>query len=158
MTVLGIDPGYDRMGWGLIQKEKGITRYLDCGVILTEKSSTLAQRLFRLAHELDDVFSRYNPDQVVVETLFFAKNVTTALAVAHARGVVFYVSKKYGTEPIEIAPNQVKSAVTGNGHADKKTVEKMLRLQMPGIPTQVIDDTIDALAIALSFPTAKTTL
>ncbi len=150
MKILGIDPGYERLGWGVLSREHGVYTYIDSGCIRTSKTDSDARRLADLSLKLHTIITHYSPDQAVVESLFFSNNQKTALLVAQARGVILSQLAIEGVKVLERTPPQIKSAVTGDGQADKKAVEKMVRLQIKGIPEDVLDDTIDALAAALS--------
>ncbi|MBP9700227.1 crossover junction endodeoxyribonuclease RuvC [Candidatus Woesebacteria bacterium] len=148
MMILGIDPGYERLGWGVLNVSMGNYSYHACGVIQTPKSISHPERLEQLFTQLQSIFSAHNPSAMAIETLFFSKNEKTALLVAQARGIIL-LSARLANCPIdELSPSTIKSVVAGNGQSDKRGVEKMLRLQLKGIPTDLLDDTVDALAIA----------
>ncbi len=155
MIILGIDPGYQRCGWGVL--EKGInTSFVACGLIEIKTNtsadivSDAVMRLSQLQSQLQAVLVTHTPDIVAIESIFFSNNAKTVIGVAQARGVILASIGSIPQTPrvMEYTPNQIKSAVTGSGSADKKSVEKMMRLQLAGIPENTIDDTIDALAIA----------
>ncbi len=154
MLILGIDPGFDRVGWGVLEKKAGRFSFVSCGIIQTKKTMPLSERLMVVEEEIEKVFKEFVPQQVVIESLFFSTNVKTAIDVAQARGVIMLTSAKYCDVVIEKTPMQIKSVVTGDGHADKKAVEKMVRLQVPGVPNKLQDDTLDALAAALTSDVA----
>lgn len=151
MRILGIDPGYERLGWGVLDKQIGRYELIDCGVIKTPKSLPHPTRLGKLFEELTSVITKYSPEGAVIEKLFFATNAKTAINVAEARGVILLACERGKLNITELTPLQIKSAVTGNGQADKKAVEKMVRLQVKNIPDKLVDDTLDALAAALSI-------
>lgn len=154
MLVLGIDPGYDRCGWAIVDKNQAI-RLVACGAILAKSNKTnpisLTARLTILAGQLQEVLKVYRPQHISVEKIFFSKNQKTAIEVAQARGVILSTIGLWDSaiSISEPTPNQVKLAVTGNGAADKKQVEKLVRLQVKGVPVEALDDTIDAIAIAM---------
>lgn len=150
MIILGIDPGYDRLGWGVIKKDGSQLVFIACGVIQTSKNDSHAMRLNQIFHGLSRVIQAHNPSQAVVEKLFFATNAKTAINVAEARGVIILVCEQQSLEIKELTPLQIKSAVTGNGHADKLSVEKMVRLILKNVPDKILDDALDALAAALA--------
>jgi crossover junction endodeoxyribonuclease RuvC len=150
MLILGIDPGYDRLGWGVVDKAGGKYAFVSCGIIQTHKTNSHSARLHQIYEELSEVIEEHKPNACVVEDLFFSNNAKSAIKVAQARGVILLTCQKAGLEINELTPPQIKLAVTGNGRADKKAVEKMVRLQLPKLPTKLIDDTLDALAAALS--------
>jgi crossover junction endodeoxyribonuclease RuvC len=149
MLVLGIDPGTAITGYGLVGEEKGQAVAIAYGAITTPSDLLLPDRLLLLQRALAALIDQYHPDQSAVEQLFFNKNVRTALAVGHARGVVL-LTLAQGNVPIyEYTPLQVKQAVTGHGRADKAQVQQMvtLLLRLSKIPKP--DDVADALAIAI---------
>jgi crossover junction endodeoxyribonuclease RuvC len=152
MTLaLGIDPGTATTGFGLVRLEQdGSLVAVKYGVILTSKEASAPARLEMLYNELSDLLKEYHPDTAAVEKLFFSRNVTTALAVGQARGVVMLCMQQAGIEPFEYTPNEVKQAVAGYGGAEKKQIQEMVRalLQLDSIPKP--DDAADALAIAIT--------
>lgn len=150
MIILGIDPGIATLGYGVIEKdERGNFRAVDYGVILTPKEEGLPVRLAILEEGVQKILNKYHPDEVAMEELFFSKNITTGIAVAHARGVALLTCVKACGKLYEYTPMQIKQALTGYGKADKKQIQSvvasMLRLQ--SIPKP--DDAADALGIAL---------
>ncbi len=149
MIILGIDPGIATIGFGLVQKEKQAHKVLQYGVITTAPGLTLSRRLHLISQDLHSLLETFSPDEMAVEELFFSKNVTTGISVAHGRGVVLLEGEKFGIPIFEYTPNQVKQAVTGYGKAEKKQVMSMTQklLKLPQIPRP--DDAADALAIAL---------
>lgn len=151
LTICGVDPGYDRLGWGILTVAKKQITFVDAGVLSSDRLLSPPARLDQIATAFRTVLHDFSPTHVVVEELFFARNAKTIVPVAQARGVILATAFSYGATIIEYTPMQVKLAVTGNGHADKQAVEKMMRLQLPGIPTSILDDTSDALALALSY-------
>ena len=157
MTLaLGIDPGTATTGYGLVRIEPdGSLVAVKYGVLLTPKESTASARLVMLYDQLRDVLDEYKPQLAAVEKLFFARNVTTALAVGQARGVVMLAIEQAGIEVFEYTPKEVKNAVAGYGGADKKQVQEMVRalLQLDSIPKP--DDAADALAIAITHLNTK---
>lgn len=150
MIILGIDPGIATLGYGVIEKNaRGECRAVDYGVVVTPKDEGLPVRLAMLEEGIRKILDKYQPDEVAMEELFFSKNITTGIAVAHARGVALLTCVKACGKLYEYTPMQIKQALTGYGRADKKqiqaTVTSILRLQ--SIPKP--DDAADALAIAL---------
>jgi len=152
MTLaLGIDPGTATTGYGLVRIEPdGSLVAVKYGVILTPKEATASARLVMLYDQLHDLLAAYKPQLAAVEKLFFARNVTTAIAVGQARGVVMLAIEQAGVEVFEYTPKEVKNAVAGYGGADKRQVQEMVRalLQLDSIPKP--DDAADALAIAIT--------
>lgn len=149
MIVLGIDPGTAITGYGLVSDSDGETAAIAYGAITTASDLSLSDRLLAIHRELDQLIRQYRPDQAAVEQLFFNKNVRTALAVGHARGVVMLTLAQAGVPMVEYTPLEVKLAVSGNGRADKRQIQQMvtLLLKLDKIPKP--DDAADALAIAL---------
>jgi crossover junction endodeoxyribonuclease RuvC len=152
MTLaLGIDPGTATTGYGLVRLLRdGELVAVSFGVISTPKNATPASRLEMLFDQLNGLLREHKPDTAAVEKLFFQSNVTTAIAVGQARGVIMLCLQKAGIEPFEYTPNEVKQAVAGYGSADKRQVQDMVRalLQLEKIPKP--DDAADALAIAIT--------
>lgn len=150
MIILGIDPGYERLGWGVIKKSVSL-EYIDCGVIRTSPTDTAASRLFQASKELQQVIEKHQPTHAAVESLFFFKNQKTVIQVAQARGMILTCLAEASLNIFEFTPPQIKSIVAGDGQASKKGVEKMVRLQLPGVPLGMLDDTLDALGAALAL-------
>ncbi|MCI0551860.1 MAG: crossover junction endodeoxyribonuclease RuvC [Anaerolineae bacterium] len=157
MTLaLGIDPGTATTGYGLVRIEPdGSMVAVKYGVILTPKEASASARLVMLYDQLRDLLDEYKPQLAAVEKLFFARNVTTALAVGQARGVVMLAIEQAGIEVFEYTPKEVKNAVAGYGSAEKRQVQEMVRalLQLDSIPKP--DDAADALAIAITHLNTK---
>jgi crossover junction endodeoxyribonuclease RuvC len=157
MTLaLGIDPGTATTGYGLVRLEQdGGLVAVKYGVILTPKEASAPARLETIYDELCGFLNKYKPETAAVEKLFFSRNVTTALAVGQARGVVMLALQKAGIESFEYTPKEVKNAVAGYGGADKRQVQEMVRalLQLESIPKP--DDAADALAIAITHLNTK---
>ena len=150
MRILGIDPGTGILGFGIIEVIKGKAQLVDGGVIRTPVHEDDAVRLQTIFDELTDVIVATTPTQMSVEKLFFAQNVTTAMTVAQARGVVLLCGKQAGLEIFEYTPLQIKQALTGYGRADKQQIQEMVRviLQLKEVPKP--DDCADALAAAIT--------
>ncbi len=150
MIILGVDPGIATLGYGVIEKDdRGSFRAVACGVVTTPKEEGLPVRLAILEEGIGAVLDKYHPDEVAMEELFFSKNITTGIAVAHARGVALLTCVKACGKLYEYTPMQVKQALTGYGKADKKQMQTVVAsmLRLPSIPKP--DDAADALAIAL---------
>ena len=149
MKVLGIDPGYARLGYGITERQGAKSVCVDYGVIETVKEMPHAERLVTVRNAVRDLIGKYSPDAVGVEELLFQKNVKTALQVAEARGVILLTARDLAVPIFEIGPKQVKQGLTSDGNADKQQVQYMVKtiLQLPEIPQP--DDAADALAIAL---------
>ncbi|MBI5297630.1 MAG: crossover junction endodeoxyribonuclease RuvC [Chloroflexi bacterium] len=157
MTLaLGIDPGTATTGFGLVRLEPdGGLVAVAFGVITTPKDSTPPARLVMLYDQMRDLLALHRPDTAAVEKLFFQRNVSTAIAVGQARGVVMLALEQAGIDAFEYTPNEVKQAVAGYGSADKRQVQDMVRalLQLDSIPKP--DDAADALAIAITHLNTK---
>jgi crossover junction endodeoxyribonuclease RuvC len=150
MIVLGIDPGTAITGYGLVREESnGQAVALAYGAITTPSDLPLPDRLKLLQHDLAVVIEQYQPDQSAVEQLFFNKNVRTALAVGHARGVILLTLAQANLPIYEYTPLAVKQAVTGSGRADKRQVQQMVTLLLSLSKIPKPDDVADALAIAI---------
>jgi crossover junction endodeoxyribonuclease RuvC len=150
MRILGIDPGTGILGFGVIDVNGQNVQLVDAGVIRTPVKEDDAVRLLTIYEELSDIIASTRPTIMSVEKLFFARNVTTAMTVSQARGVVLLCAKQADMEIFEYTPMQIKQAVTGYGKADKKQVQEMVRilLKLQEIPKP--DDAADALAAALT--------
>ena len=150
MIILGLDPGLATMGYGIIEKQKNdnVTA-VDYGVVLTPKNESLPVRLAMLEEGINKILLKYKPEEIAVEELFYSKNVTTGIPVAHARGVMLLTCIKYCGRLYEYTPNQIKQSLTGYGKADKvqmmHVVTSILRLDKIPRP----DDAADALAVAV---------
>lgn len=155
MRILGIDPGTGILGFGVIQVDKGKAQLVDAGVIRTPVHEDDAVRLLTIYEELTDIIAATNPAVMSVEKLFFARNVTTAMTVSQARGVVLLCGKQAGMEIFEYTPMQIKQAITGYGKADKKQMQEMVRVILGLSEVPKPDDCADALAAALTH--AQTT-
>ena len=151
MRILGIDPGVAIVGFGLIEAETGKMQMLQYGAVNTSAGLPLATRLVQIEQDLTQLIQQFKPDEIAIEELFFSKNITTGIAVAHGRGVILCTAEKLGVPIYEYTPMQVKQAVTGYGKAVKKQVQEMTRilLHLPAVPKP--DDTADALAMAITF-------
>jgi crossover junction endodeoxyribonuclease RuvC len=155
MRILGIDPGTGILGFGVIQVDKGKAQLVDAGVIRTPVKEDDAVRLLTIYEELTDIIAATNPTVMSVEKLFFARNVTTAMTVSQARGVVLLCGKQAGLGIFEYTPMQIKQAITGYGKADKKQMQEMVRVILGLSEVPKPDDCADALAAALTH--AQTT-
>jgi len=149
--VLGIDPGTATTGYGLVcDRVDGSLESITYGTIKTPAGIAAHQRLSLLFHQMNGILSLHRPDSCAVEKLFFQRNISTAIAVGQARGVIMLAISEAGLEMAEYTPNEVKQAVAGYGNAGKKQVQEMVRvlLRLPEIPRP--DDAADALAIAIT--------
>ena len=150
MIVLGIDPGLATLGYGVIEKDaRGNCRAVDFGVVVTPKEEGLPVRLALIEEGLTKILDKFHPDEVAMEELFFSKNITTGIAVAHARGVALLTCVKRCGRLYEYTPMQIKQALTGYGKADKKQMQSVVAslLKLKTVPKP--DDAADALGVAL---------
>jgi crossover junction endodeoxyribonuclease RuvC len=150
MRILGIYPGTGILGFGVIEASRGKAQLVDAGVIRTPVKEDDAVRLQTIFDELTDIIVSSKPEVMSVEKLFFSQNVTTAMTVAQARGVVLLCGKQAGLEIFEYTPQQIKQALTGYGRADKKQMQEMVRVVLGLKTTPQPDDCADALAAALT--------
>lgn len=150
MRIIGIDPGTGILGFGIIDVEKGKVKLVDAGVIRTPVKEDDAVRLLTIYEELTEIIKDTKPQEMSVEKLFFSQNVTTAMTVSQARGVVLLCAMQARLKISEYTPGQIKQALTGYGKADKKQIQEMVRviLQLKEIPKP--DDAADALAAAIT--------
>ena len=158
MIILGIDPGVATIGFGLVRAERNQNQLLRYGVITTPPGIPLSNRLLQISNDMEELIHAFHPDEMAVEELFFTKNITTGIAVAHARGVILYTAERLHLPVYEYTPMQIKQAVVGYGLADKHQVMDMTRrlLKLRSIPRP--DDAADALAIAMCHARSATSL
>ena len=158
MLILGIDPGFAIVGFGLVEADRGRQRLVQCGAITTPAGEPLPARLLRIADDMDLLLEQFKPQAMAVEELFFNNNITTGIGVAQARGVILLSAERRGVPIYEYTPSQVKQAVVGYGKAEKRQVMLMTQrlLKMQKIPRP--DDAADALALALCHARSATSL
>lgn len=150
MRILGIDPGTGILGFGIIDYDKGKAVLVDAGVIRTPVKEDDAIRLHTIYDELSDIVRETRPQSMAVEKLFFAQNVTTAMTVAQARGVVLLVGRQAELNIFEYTPLQIKQAITGYGRAEKKQIQEMVKVILGLKEVPKPDDCADALAAAIT--------
>ena len=150
LIILGIDPGYGIVGFGIIEKTAYSVKVLDYGAIFTYKEDAFPERLRKISVGINQLIDKYKPDVMCLEELFFNHNATTAINVAQARGVIMLAGVQRIGKLYEYTPLQIKQALTGQGRADKKQVQYMVKaiLNLNSIPKP--DDAADALAVALT--------
>lgn len=158
MLILGIDPGYAIVGFGLVESAGSKPRLVSCGAINTPAGDRISSRLLQIASDLEQLIVQFKPDVMAVEELFFNQNVTTGIGVAQARGVILMTAEKLGVPIYEYTPSQVKQAVVGYGKAEKHQVMDMTKriLGLKSVPKP--DDAADAVAIALCHARSATSL
>jgi len=149
MIVIGIDPGLAIVGFGVISTKNGTITPISYGCIRTSADKKTPQRLAQIYSEVNSLLEKYNPEVIAVERLFFNTNVTNAMSVSEARGVIFLAAQQKNIPVFEYTPSQVKQAITGSGRADKKQMQEMIKrlLNLDEIPQP--DDAADGLSIAL---------
>ncbi len=150
MKIIGIDPGFDRNGIAVIDRNGSKDALVFSTLIQTDKKQEMSERLAVVAIEIERVLAEYKPDLLIMEQLFMSKNVTTVIGVAEARGVILAAAGKAGIPTREIGPMQVKLAITGYGKAEKSAVAMMVGKLIKLPDRKMIDDEMDAIAIALA--------
>lgn len=158
LRILGIDPGLATVGFSIVDVEKSKMKLVTCGVITTPAHTSLSSRLDRIFEDMNELISSFDPDVMSIEELFFNTNITTGIAVAHARGVILLSAYRAGVQVFEYTPLQVKQAVVGYGRAEKNQVIDMVRriLALPAAPKP--DDAADAVALAICHARSSTSL
>mgnify|MGYP004449313633 FL=1 len=156
VRILGIDPGYAIVGFGLLEANRGEARLVRCGVINTPAGAPMPRRLLQIQEDMEELLRTFQPDAMAIEELFFNTNVTTGIGVAQARGVILATAARLGVEIFEYTPSQVKQSVVGYGKAEKRQVMDMTRrlLKLASVPKP--DDAADAVAIALCHARSHT--
>ena len=149
MVVLGIDPGYAIVGYGIVKYQNNRFTPIDYGAVTTKAGIEFSSRLEKIYEEIYDLIQKYKPDAISIEKLFFNTNSTTAIDVAQARGVILLAAKKNNIPYFEYTPLQVKQAVTGYGRAQKPQVMEITRRLLGLEKCPKPDDTADALAMAI---------
>ena len=150
MIIMGLDPGTARVGWGIILEAPTGPKPIAYGIIETKKEKSDDQRLVDIHKSISILLSKYKPDDVAIESLFFATNATTAMSVGQARGVLLLTCSLAKIKTFSYSPLEVKRCITGDGKADKKQVQYMVTRQLHLVKTPKPDDVADALAIALT--------
>lgn len=150
MRVLGIDPGYDRLGVAVLERIEGHDTVVYSTCIETSKTDPLPDRIAAAGTALAAMIAEYQPTVLGIETLFFNKNVKTAIGVAQARGMVLYLARNAGCQVLELSPQEVKLAVTGYGKSDKQAVTTMVERLVHNVPECALDDEYDAIAVGVA--------
>lgn len=149
MKILGIDPGMAIVGYCVVEFDGETPRLLHSGSIRTQKGEQEANRLLEIFNDMTTIVKEYKPDIASIEKLFFFRNQTTVMPVAHARGVILTVLAQHDIPIFEYTPMEVKQVLTGYGRADKKEVEQMVKIALGQDNLPKLDDTVDAIAIAI---------
>lgn len=158
MRILGIDPGLATVGFAVLDAEKQNMKLLACGAVSTPAHTSLSSRLDRIYDDISELITKFSPDVMSIEELFFNTNITTGISVAHARGVILLAAYRGGLRIYEYTPLQVKQAVVGYGRAEKSQVIDMVRriLNLKSAPKP--DDAADAVALAICHARSSTSL
>ena len=156
MRILGIDPGYAIVCFGILEANRGQAQLIRCGAINTPAGVPMPMRLLQIQEDMETLIRTFQPDAMAIEELFFNTNVTTGIGVAQARGIILAAAAKLGVEIFEYTPSQVKQAVVGYGKAEKRQVMDMTKrlLKLSAVPKP--DDAADAVAVALCHARSHT--
>ena len=149
MKILGIDPGMAIVGYSLVEFDGKNCTLLKSGSIQTKKNTRESSRLLEILEDITTIVEDFKPDVASIEKLFFFRNRTTVMPVAHARGIILAILEKYGVPIFEYTPMEVKQVLTGYGRADKKEVEQMVKIALNTDTLPKLDDTMDSIAIAI---------
>jgi crossover junction endodeoxyribonuclease RuvC len=153
MIILSIDPGVERVGYAILEKDSR-TKAINClhsGLVLTDKTLTREKRFVIIYDRVSKLIDQYRPDCLVIEELFYSKNVKTAIAVAQAQGLLYLAAAAHSISLHSLPPNTIKMRVTGYGNADKLAIKKMVDLQMKLTKKKRIDDEYDAIACGMAY-------
>lgn len=151
MKILGIDPGMAIVGYSIVDYDGKNIELEHSGSIQTPKGERESARLLEIFDDMTSIVEKYKPDVCAIEKLFFFRNQTTVMPVAHARGVILTVLEKFGIPIYEYTPMEVKQILTGYGRASKKEVEQMVKIALESEKLPKLDDTVDSIAIAISY-------
>lgn len=151
MKILGIDPGMAIVGYSIVDYDGKNIELEHSGSIQTPKGERESARLLEIFNDMTSIVEKYKPDVCAIEKLFFFRNQTTVMPVAHARGVILTVLEKFGIPIYEYTPMEVKQILTGYGRASKKEVEQMVKIALESKKLPKLDDTVDSIAIAISY-------
>ena len=149
MVILGIDPGFAIVGFGLLHSERGRQALINCGAITTQAGLPLPTRLVQIEDDMKELLTTFRPDAIANEELFFNNNITTGIGVAQARRVILASAERAGVPIFEYTPSEIKLAVTGYGKAEKRQVMAMTKRLLKLGATPKPDDAADAVAVAL---------
>jgi len=148
IRIMGIDPGLQKTGWGIIDVDGNRLKHVANGIIRTQAKGALSERLLQISNGLEDVLNLWKPDQSAVEETFVNKNPASSLKLGAARGVALLMPAKCGVSVAEYAANLIKKSIVGSGHADKNQIAVMVKVLLPGVVVEG-EDAADALAIAI---------
>lgn len=150
MRVLAIDPGYDRCGVAVMEYRDGREFVIHSECVETNKGDSLPDRLLAVGQRIESLIKHHSPDTVAIETLFFNKNVKTAIGVAQARGIILYIALCHQCTFYEFGPQEIKIATTGHGSSDKTAVLAMTKRLIPNLKQGALDDEYDAIAVGIT--------
>ncbi len=150
MKVIGIDPGFDRLGVAILERVDGKDTVHFSACLQSTRGTSLPDRLCDLGQQLEAILAKEQPTNLAIDTLFFNKNVKTAIDVAQARGLILYLGRRFGCTIHEYSPQAVKIAVTGHGQSDKTAVITMVTRLATNVPTSALDDEYDAIAVGIT--------
>lgn len=150
MRVLACDPGYDRLGIAVLERVNGVDTLIHSVCIETDRTLPIPDRLMVVGNALEKTLREYAPNTVALETLFFNKNIKTALVVAEVRGIIIFLAKTHHCAVFEYGPQEIKIAVTGYGKSDKSAVMSMVKRLVKNVPDDALDDEYDAIAVGIT--------
>lgn len=150
MRVLAIDPGYDRVGVAILEKQNQREALLFSECLETDKNLSVHERIFFIGQSLEEIIQNFSPNALAIENLFFNKNIKTAISVAEARGAIIYLAKKTNCQIFEFGPQEIKIATTGYGKSDKAAVIAMVKRLISNAPENALDDEYDAIAVGIT--------
>ena len=149
VKIIGIDPGLQKTGWGIIEVQGSSHKLIDHGLIKPNPKNEMAERLRFLSEELEAVLTRFDPDRAAIEETFVNQNPTTSLKLGMARGAIILTLAKYGLSVAEYSPNKIKKSIVGQGHASKEQMQMMVKVLLPTCG-DLSEDEADALAVAIT--------
>jgi crossover junction endodeoxyribonuclease RuvC len=150
MRVLAVAPGYDRIGLAVMEYQNGVEKLLYSTCVLTDKETEINHRIQMVGNVITQTINDHAVDTLGIETLFFNKNVKTAMGVAQARGVIIFAAMQAGCAVYEFSPQAIKIATTGYGNSDKVAVTAMVKQLIPDVPSDALDDEYDAVAVGIT--------
>ena len=150
MKVLACDPGYDRLGVAVLERVGGVDTLIHSTCVITDRARSITERLVVIGDAVSAALKTHTPDTVAIETLFFNKNIKTAIGVAEVRGIIIYLARCEGCTVVEYGPQEIKIAVTGYGKSDKSAVTSMVKRLVKNVPPNALDDEYDAIAVGIT--------
>lgn len=150
MRVLAFDPGYDRLGVAVLEKTTAGETLIHSECVTTERSLSIPDRLNVVGESIEALLAQFSPDTVALETLFFNKNIKTAIGVAEVRGIIIFLARHHNCRVMEFGPQEIKIAVTGYGSSDKNAVISMVKRLVKDVPEHGLDDEYDAIAVGIT--------